>query len=64
VPGFWIQREDRTLESNATEATAYETEGGGNRAKLQNFHNVENQVRSDPLLLNLGYCSITYYCIF
>jgi hypothetical protein len=55
VEGFWLQREDRTLESNAAKATGYETEGGGNRANLQNFDNMEHQVRSDTVLLNFVY---------
>jgi hypothetical protein len=41
--GFWRQGKDRTLESNAGDATDYENEAGGNRSKLMNYNNVENQ---------------------
>jgi hypothetical protein len=46
VEGFWRQGKDRTLESNADDATDYETEGGGDRTKLKNFNNMEKQVRA------------------
>jgi len=60
VEGFWLKKEDRTLESNATKATSYESEAGGDRTKLKNYDNVEKQVCSYLLLLNLFNYLINY----